>query len=382
MVEFSAWAERLMAIRWREDIGKWEGDYYDAAGKRRFIYRPEGKKGELEEEIAGILLKKRGGTGVIVSRATFKEFAERWKRDRQAGLIRGARNRPYKPSALRSVGRDLNNYLIPAFGPERLGRIGLDGIEALDADLSAKGLAVSTRRNVFGVLSQILDHAVRKRLIDFNPTNNLELIGGDTPPRRGAIAGAESPLSEAQAEAYIQAAMDMYQPRIYGGKRGKKPMPWGAALPLMAVTALRVGEMYGLEWRHLSLSGESPEVAGAISDCLTRLLAPTLLTVDQVRVVGISKPLSTKPLSVRPPLSAASHTRPACIFIPLTHSQTLPTRSWMPDAWPSCAQLFGPDPARLRPVPDAVPGARVSTRRLVSMRLAWCRPQLVLPRGW
>ena len=124
-------------------------------------------------------------------------------------------------------------------------------IKDLDADLAGRGLALKSRYNAFSLLRRILEYAVKDRLLDLNPAQGLELCGAEEDEGRPAPRGSEerlSPLGEGQAETYIQTAGELYQPRVYGGNRRNRPMPYGTMLPLMATGGFRVGEVYRFEW--------------------------------------------------------------------------------------------------------------------------------------
>jgi integrase len=117
-----------------------------------------------------------------------------------------------------------------AIGAKRLDRLKPSDVETLIVELRTKGLADSTVRQIYTVLRQALDVAVRDGLLAINPVAKV---------KRPGVARQEAKyLSAADVARLLDAARTL---RYY------------VAVVLMAATGLRRGEVCGLLWSDVDL---------------------------------------------------------------------------------------------------------------------------------
>jgi integrase len=118
-----------------------------------------------------------------------------------------------------------------SIGAKRMDKLKPSDIEALIVDLRARKLADSTVRQVYTVLRQALDVAVRDDLLASNPAAKV---------KRPAVARTEAHyLSAADVVRLLDAA---------------KPLRYYVAVLVMSTTGLRRGEVAGLQWGDLNLA--------------------------------------------------------------------------------------------------------------------------------
>jgi integrase len=131
-------------------------------------------------------------------------------------------SRSWEPGTRDRVTGTLNKWIYPRYGERALGSIVRSEVEGFRVALDATDLAAGTRRNVFFVLTDLLDAAHRDGKI-----------------RRNPAAGVEPPANErtevvipttAEVSALVDAAPDRYR----------------AAVWLAAGDGLRGGEVFGL----------------------------------------------------------------------------------------------------------------------------------------
>jgi integrase len=166
--------------------GRWRARYRDAAGKehaRHFVRRVDAQSW-LDSVTTAV------GTGSYVdpsrARVTVGTVAEQWF----AGKINlRATTRARYESALRV-------HVLPRWSETRLDRVEHGDIQRWLADLSGDGQSGASVRKAHGVLSSILDLAVRERRLASNPSNLVNLPALNERRRRYLTAEQVDQLAE------------------------------------------------------------------------------------------------------------------------------------------------------------------------------------------
>lgn len=125
----------------------------------------------------------------------------------------------------------LGRHLLPYFGDWRLCDIAKLDIQQFVAEKFRQGLAWQTVRNVWIVLSSILDSAVEYSYLALNPARGVK-FPPQAPHREPEILAGEA---FAQLLAHLQE-------------------PFKTMVALAALTGLRVGELLALRWRAVDLA--------------------------------------------------------------------------------------------------------------------------------
>ena len=206
--------------------------YRTSAGVRwRFVYRrTDGtqttKRGFLSEKAARDarrrLIEQIERGEVRHTRETFETYWTRWIE----------RRRPYlEANTWRAYDVDGRKRLLPALGPMPLGRIGVDDVRGLVADLAeavaAGDVAAKTVNNALGTLVVCLNAAVEDGLIARNPALRV----GRLPPahiEREYLRLHEIPL-------YLDSCADVYRPLA--------ELLIGTGMRISEALALRVGDL-------------------------------------------------------------------------------------------------------------------------------------------
>lgn len=205
----------------RREDGRWRARYRDAAGKERakhFRTRSE-RRGWLERVTGSV----RQGTWVDpTERQSLSQSAPRFGFSGKANLA------PTTRSRIRSI---LNGQVLPRWGATADRRDHVD-VRAWVAQMSANGAAGWAVRKTSGVLSAVLDSAVKDRSLPSNTAHGVAL------PSKGMKA--RKYLTASQVEALADQA----------GDRG---------LVVLAFCRLRCGELPALK------AGRQPIAAAALN---------------------------------------------------------------------------------------------------------------------
>jgi integrase len=173
------------------------------------------------------------GKRIAASRQTLNEAAKVWldgvKSDPPTILNRS--DRPYKPSAVREYDRNLQNYLLPELGAQRLADIGRGDLQAYSERLRGKGLSGSKIRNILLPLRVIYKHEILHERANENPTVGLKLPNGSKARDRAATPAEASEL----LAALPIDIRPIYATAFYAG--------------------LRRGELQALRWDRLDIAG-------------------------------------------------------------------------------------------------------------------------------
>jgi integrase len=223
-------------------------DVGGVAGRRQQVHRRgfPTKKAAAEAE-ADVVANARRGSYVRPTRETVGAYlVERWLPARRADL---------RPSTLLGYAKVISRPILPYLGDVPLSALDAATLERFYAQLLASGgrsgkpLSPKTVANTAGVLSIALSDAVRLKVLSHSPATSARLPRRQQPEMQA--------WSEDEASAFLAAMAD---DRLY-------PL-WRVAL----TTGLRRGELAGLRWSDVDMTGGSLTVAS------TRVVAEGVVT--------------------------------------------------------------------------------------------------------
>lgn len=188
---------------------------------------------EVQEKLTAVLRARQQGIPVITERQTVASFCDRWLDD-----VARPRLRPLSFVAYRGV---IEHHVRPAIGRVYLHELTPQHVQHMLNDVSAKGLAPRTVRNVLRVLHSALETALRWNLV---ARNVAALV---TPPR--IPHSEEGFLSPEEAKQFLA---------VIEGDRLE------ALYKVALATGLRQGEALGLQWSRVDLAAAVISVTHAL----------------------------------------------------------------------------------------------------------------------
>ena len=209
---------------------------YSVDGKqvvKSMTYKPrEGmSEKQIEKEVRrqAVLFEESCKQGQTVTAAKFETFAREWFRD--------CAELKLKRLTLCNYHR-MEKRVYAALGHIRVDRISPLDIQRFVGTLNADGLAPSTVRNYVRFVSVILNYAVKKRIITYNPCVTV-----DYPEAR-----------ETEREIYTTEEVKKLLGLMW--EDGEDKRPFAVFFMLAAYTGCRKGELLGLEWKDIDFAND------------------------------------------------------------------------------------------------------------------------------
>jgi integrase len=199
--------------------GRWEARYW-AGGKRRSVYGSTRK--EAADKLAkAIVNNEEPRTTLTTPNITVREFFAQYD-----DAVRDTMKRR-SLETYRDIAR---LHLLPAFGNKKLKDLTREHVQQMYSQKRDAGLSAARVRRIHGVLSSVLNHAVRWRLLYHNVCKEV------SPPSVPALE--IRPLNREEANRFLAAAQgDRYH----------------ALYVLGLTTGARIGELGGMFWSDLDL---------------------------------------------------------------------------------------------------------------------------------
>ncbi len=218
------------------------GDVYYACatppGGRQAVWQPLGVVGVMEARRlrdAFVASVRRSTPRITPSRLTFGQVAAEWL-EVQAERVASHELVPRTHEAYEG---GLRRHVVPSFGHRPIRSITPDDLVRWNRQMRKRGLALATVRVAWTPLRLALDHAVRHHALEANPADKL--LSHEIPkpgPSRQRF------LTRDEIGRLLGAAADPYRP----------------ALAIGVLAGLRVGEILGLTWTDIDLTGGNIKV--------------------------------------------------------------------------------------------------------------------------
>lgn len=190
--------------------------------KRRTVYGRT--RQEAADKLARLLADAQQGLLVEPARETVAEYLHRWMETAQKPRLR--------PRTFEDYQQIIRRHIVPALGSVRLNRLQPAQLQALYTQKLEEGLSANTVRIIHAILHRALAQAVKWGMLPRNPADAVEK---PRPPRHEMAV-----LTPDQVRAFLEAARE---DRLY-------------ALYVLAITTgMRLGELLGLRWQDIDLSG-------------------------------------------------------------------------------------------------------------------------------
>ena len=211
------------SIYFRESDNQWVGSVSlgyggDGKRKRRTVYGDTKK--EVQDKLRDI--QSDLGKGMFADAGDLKlgDYLKGWLANTAADRIQATSLVKYEQA--------IRLHVAPVLGGVLLGKLRVDHIEHLYAQLKRDGASDQARRMAGTVLNQALRHAVKRHLIQFNPVPE---VSKPRRPKREMLF-----LTEPQTKAFLAAAESH---RLY------------ALFALALGSGMRQGELLGLQWSEI-----------------------------------------------------------------------------------------------------------------------------------
>lgn len=222
--------------RW---VAAWTEFDFDGALRRQVLYASSQAEAKrlLREALKRVALNQPGIDHSIL----LGDYARQWVQTTLAV-------RDVKESTRIVYADALEHWVLPTLGAKRLRDLRPSDIERLLAHLQRRGLSRNSRAVAFKVLRQVLDTAVRDRLVAVSPAAGVSGPRGVTTPTTRPMPTRDQ----------VRALIELADPRLR------------VAVALCAYTGMRIGEALSLLWQDVEL--DSPRPSLRITATVTRTL--------------------------------------------------------------------------------------------------------------
>jgi integrase len=230
----------------KRDDGRWRARYRDAAGKERarhFARKVDAQRW-LDDVTSSVV------TGTYTDPRTSSVTLEDWSAIWFKGQVH------LKATGRTRVEGIVRLYIVPRWGSTRLRDVSHAEVQTWVTELLEGGLSASSVQRTHGLLSQMLDLAVRDRRLPANPAKGVKL------PRK--LPKARRFLNADQVEALVVECE-----------------PYGLVVRFLAYTGLRWGEMAALRVRDVDPLRRRMLIARSVTEDNGRLIFDTTKTGEE-----------------------------------------------------------------------------------------------------
>lgn len=175
----------------------------------------------------------------------------------------------------------LRCHVLPALGDLRLGECRPSRLNAYMEDLTARGLAANTRRNLKTVISGVLGEAVAHDVLPANPAKSMRRIEGEKRKVRALTPGERAEfllkVDDLRCAHHLTAEPDRAATcRMCRSRRRNVP----DLVRFMLGTGVRIGEALAMRWCDVDLVGVDVLVNGTVRRVHPARIGPTLVRAD------------------------------------------------------------------------------------------------------
>jgi len=212
---------------------------YDVSGKqviKSTTYKPDPTKSEKwnEKELQrqAVLFEESCKQGQSVTAAKFETFSETWLKDYAEITVK---------RTTMCVYRELTKRIYPVIGHIRIDKISPLNIQKLVQTLSNEGMSPRTIKTYVRFVSGILNYAIKKRLITYNPCTTVDF------PK-------ERPKEQLTHEIYsveeVKNLLELLK------QENDEKFPFYVYFVLAVYMGARKGELLGLEWKDIDFDND------------------------------------------------------------------------------------------------------------------------------
>ena len=212
---------------------------YDVNGKqviKSMTYKPQPGMSDraIEKEVnrQAVLFEEQCKQGQSVTAAKFETFAETWLKDYAEITVK---------RTTMCVYRELIKRIYPVIGHIRIDKISPLNIQKLVQTLSNEGMSPRTIKTYVRFVSGILNYAIKKRLITYNPCITVDFPN-------------ERPKEQLTHEIYsveeVKHLLELLK------QEDNEKYPFYVYFVLAVFMGARKGELLGLEWKDIDFDND------------------------------------------------------------------------------------------------------------------------------
>ena len=212
---------------------------YDVNGKqviKSMTYKPQAGMSDraIEKEVnrQAVLFEEQCKQGQSVTAAKFETFAETWLKEYAEITVK---------RTTMCVYRELIKRVYPVIGHIRIDKISPLNIQKLVQTLSNEGMSPRTIKTYVRFVSGILNYAIKKRLITYNPCTTVDF------PK-------ERPKEQLTHEIYsieeVKQLLELLK------QENDEKLPFYVYFVLAVYMGARKGELLGLEWKDIDFDND------------------------------------------------------------------------------------------------------------------------------